>query len=538
MYKLMCGITGIYNSYEVQKNSTIQYRGPDESVFHRGNVMTLLFDRLSINGVSNGTQPFVKKDRQFICNGEIYNHIKLKESWGIECDTDSDCEVVFDALCNNELCCADILRSIDGVFALIYEDANGRVIAARDPIGIRPLYVAYDETDGVIGFSSEAKGFTTLLHPNVITKVVQFPPGHYYDSSEQQFIRYTDVVPEYITDIKSLQKSDDIDFMISHIHDLLYSAVEKRLMSERPVAFFLSGGLDSSIIAAIGAKIMHPQQITCFSIGTDDGLSPDVQAAKTVAKHLNAIHHIYNFKPEDAFREIKNTIWHLESYDCTTVRASVPMFMLSKYINAHFDFKVILSGEGADELFGGYLYLHNAPNDLAFHNETLRLIKDVHQFDALRADRCTAGNGLELRVPFFDLQLVRYVTNIHPSFKVPHQSNLIKTKLEKLILRLSFTSYLPEEIILRQKNGMSDAVGYAWVDFVRNNAREMLESDKMEDINIEVNTPLSEEEHLYRLLFSNHFKDFAVTSHDGIWRPKWTTITDPSARQLNDIFQE
>ena len=308
----MCGITGIYNSYEVQKKSSIQYRGPDESVFHRGNVMTMLFDRLSINGVSNGTQPFVKQGHQFICNGEIYNHLKLKESWGIECDTDSDCEVVFGALFSKEeLHCEDILRAIDGVFALIYEDANGRVIAARDPIGIRPLYVAYDDRDDVIGFSSEAKGFTALLHPNVVSKVVQFPPGHYYDSSEQEFVRYTDVVPEYVTE---LEKSSVVDYgtgMMSHIHNLLYSAVEKRLMSERPVAFFLSGGLDSSIIAAIGAKIMHPQQITCFSIGTDDGLSPDVQAAKTVAKHLNAIHHIYSFKPEDAFREIKTRygIW-------------------------------------------------------------------------------------------------------------------------------------------------------------------------------------------------------------------------------------
>lgn len=534
----MCGITGIYNSYEIKKNSAVQYRGPDEHIVHSGNVMTMLFDRLSINGVSNGTQPFVKQGHQFICNGEIYNHLKLKDSWGIECDTDSDCEVVFDALFNKELCCKDILRSIDGVFALIYEDANGRVFAARDPIGIRPLYVAYDENDGIIGFSSEAKGFMVLLQSDVVTKVVQFPPGHYYDSSDQQFVRYTDVVPEYLTNIDSLDNSCGMESMISRIHDLLYSAVEKRLMSERPVAFFLSGGLDSSIIAAIGAKIMHPKQITCFSIGTDDGLSPDVQAAKTVAKHLNAIHHIYNFKPEDAFREIKNTIWHLESYDCTTVRASVPMFMLSKYINENFDFKVILSGEGADELFGGYLYLHNAPDDLTFHNETLRLIKDVHQFDALRADRCTAGNGLELRVPFFDLQLVKYVTNIHPTFKVPRKLNIKKIKLEKLILRLSFANYLPEEIIIRQKNGMSDAVGYAWVDFVRNNAREMLESNKTEDIKIEVNTPLSEEEHLYRLLFSNHFKDFVVTSHDSIWRPKWTTIMDPSARQLNDIFQE
>jgi len=532
----MCGITGIYNSYEIDPNSAIHYRGPDEHVVHRGHSMTMLFDRLSINGVSNGSQPFIQDNHQLVCNGEIYNHKYLKELWDIECKTDSDCEVIFQALLKNDDN-KDIFGSIDGVFALIYEDANGNVIAARDPIGIRPLYIAYNETNDIIGFSSEAKGFKTVSN---VSKVVHFPPGHYYSSSNKQFIQYTDIMLESVDTMDSLTISNNVELMISHIHDLLYSAVEKRLMSERPVAFFLSGGLDSSIIAAIGAKIMHPTPITCFSIGTNDNLSPDVQAAKKVAKHLNAIHHIYNFNPKDAFDEVKNTIWHLESYDCTTVRASVPMFMLSKYISENFNFKVILSGEGADELFGGYLYLHNAPDEASFHNETLRLIKDVHQFDALRADRCTAGNGLELRVPFFDLQLLRYVTKIHPLFKIPHQSATISNKIEKLILRLSFASYLPEEIILRQKNGMSDAVGYAWVDYVRNNARQLLEemNENVDSFDIEINTPLSEEEHLYRILFNQYFKEMNVTSHDAIWRPKWTTITDPSARQLNDIFQE
>lgn len=547
----MCGITGIFQQYRkkhLQESiHALHYRGPDEHTVHNGQNLFLLFDRLSINGVDNGTQPFKGDNNEvMICNGEIYNHSALTSTWKLESATDSDCEIVFQKLKTDISSACDIFNSIDGEFALIY-DSSDEVLVARDPIGIRPLYVGYHK-DQVVGFSSEAKGILSVVEDGFVDKIVHFPPGHFWSSKSQTFTKFTYIelntysennTPWYgMKSVNDEVKDDEIKI----IHDLLYEAVKKRLMSERPVAFFLSGGLDSSIIAAIGAKIMYPERITVFSIGTSEN-SPDVAAAKIVAEHLNAIHHVYHFEPKDAFEQVENTIRHLESYDCTTVRASVPMFMLCKYISDHFDFKVMLSGEGADELFGGYLYLHNAPSHRQFHDETISLIKNVHQFDALRADRCTAGNGLELRVPFFDLKLVDFVTKIHPSLKMPFEAIVEgnKLKLEKLVLRLAFADYLPKEILLRQKNGMSDAVGYSWIDYVRENSRAKLEAmDEFyeDEFDIEVNTPLSVEEHLYRCLFHSMFKHVNVVAHDTIWRPKWTTVVDPSARQLNDIFTE
>lgn len=511
--------------------SAIHYRGPDEHTWHDGKSMFFLFDRLSINGVNNGSQPFVAENQSMICNGEIYNHERLKSESNVETTTESDCEVVFRMINAKTEDLGTIFNKIDGVFALIYESAE-EIIVARDPIGIRPLYIAYKDDD-IVGFSSEAKGLVSMVEPGIITKVVHFPPGHYWSSETRTFTRYTQVELKRYDEIDSWC-SDDV---VQNVHDLLFDAVSKRLMSDRPVAFFLSGGLDSSIIAAIGAKIMHPQRITVFSIGTSEN-SPDVANARIVAKHLNAIHHVFDFEPKDAFEQIEQTIWHLESYDCTTVRASVPMFMLSKYISENFDFKVILSGEGADELFGGYLYLHNAPDEAAFHDETINLIKNVHQFDALRADRCTAGNGLELRVPFFDLKLVNYVTNLHPELKMPFESCELDHKMEKLVLRLAFSDYLPAKIIMRQKNGMSDAVGYSWVDFVKQHATTKLENNKIREFDIQHNTPLSSEEHLYRCLFHEMFQNLDIVSHDSIWRPKWTDVVDPSARQLQNLFSE
>lgn len=503
---------------------TLSHRGPDQYSEKQTEMGLFIFDRLSINDIENGEQPFDDGVNTFMCNGEIYNHKELEKIYNIHTKTQSDCEVVFGMLNKNHA----TFGSLDAEFACVY--TNGKeVIAGRDRFGVRPLYVAYSADDHIMGFSSESKGFDGLFI-QVPKLIKQFPPGCYWSSnSPKHFVSYHNMIKH-----KSKLHNEEVLYekQVETVRTLVTEAVRKRVeMSSRPVAYFLSGGLDSSIVAAIGASLSNTP-INVYSVGIRGGNSPDIEASKVMAKHLGAKHTIIEFDLEDAVKRVPEVIKTLESYDCTTIRASVPMYILSEHISKYTDDKVILSGEGADELFGGYLYFHNAPSDREFHSETLRLLQNIHQYDSLRADRCTAAHGLELRAPFLDLSLVDYVTTKIPSSMLHPSSN---GGLEKRILRDAFCGMLPDDICTRQKNGMSDAVGYSWVDYLKEVSSEKVENNKIEYI---VNTPLTNEELWYRNLYHSFYGE-TVISHEGIWRPLWNaeSITDPSARMLK-IFKD
>lgn len=529
----MCGILFIQNETnpktlrEITKK--ISHRGPDNTKtvpslkhYNEQDYKKIYFSpffgfhRLAIHGLTEiGDQPLTKHKSMLMCNGEIYNYKLLASTYTKEdYSKKSDCEIILD-LYNivqdkNVLC-----NLLDGVFAFVlYDNENETVFAARDPIGVRPLFYGYK--DNKICFSSEMKA---LL--NVCTDINEFPPGHYYFYNE--FVPYVTQVVNYRDAIEQCS--------LETLRYLLISAVEKRLDSERPVGFFLSGGLDSSLVCAISAKLMK-KPINTFSIGIDE--SPDLINAQKVASHIGSIHTEITFTTDEALEILETVIYQLESYDCTTIRASVPMYLMSKYVSENTDFKVILSGEGADELLGGYLYFHNAPSDEEFHNETQRLLKHVHKYDVLRADRCTAGNGLELRVPFFDKSFRNYVNHLHPKFK--------RHDIEKYIVRKAFDvdDYLPREILYRQKNGMSDAVGYNWVDFIRKYANANISDNEFEtELKVRKlhtkNSPVSKEELMYRRIYEKYFGNNDLLPH--VWRPKYTNILDPSAKML-PVFKD
>jgi len=469
----MCGIFATTGGDAPKE--TLKHRGPDMySEVHIKN-HKLLFWRLAINGLKNGMQPFELDGKYLVANAEIYNHLDLGGKRG-----QSDCQVILEMIkifgiykaCN--MFCGD--------FAFVFTDGK-TIWAARDRVGVRPLFYCR-HPDG-IAFASEAKA---LLHYK--TRIEHFPPGHLYDSSFDKFVCWKSNYwePSHI---------DTCDDLFGYLH----LAVDRRLSStEVPVGFFLSGGLDSSIIAALGKNILGGR-IRTFSIGLAD--SPDLLAARKMANFLDSDHTEVVFTPEEGLAVIEDVIWHLESFDTTTVRASIPMFLLSKYIKDNTDIRVVLSGEGSDELFGGYLYFHGAPDSDALAGETTRLVNDVHMFDVLRADRTTSAHGIELRVPFFDTDLIDYVMGqFDPSLKMPTEG------YEKYILRKTFELILPHDIAWRQKNGMSDAVGYAW--------RETLKEFG---------------EYQYQDIF--HLQ-FGCNMHlvPYMWMPKWTDADDPSATQL------
>lgn len=518
----MCGI-GYINDENVEKFELIKHRGPDQSRNKSlSNGYTLCFHRLSINDLSNsGMQPFVDDNFTMVCNGEIYNYNNLQyvltENMRNNIKSNSDCEVLYQLLTDPNRNVYEICSNLDGDFAFIFVQSNPfELIVARDPIGVRPLYWGLNKYNK-FEFCSEIKGIQHCKN------IEHFPPGSFYTTTSG-LVSYQPLL---------LHKFPSLDYDSSLIKIKLINSVKKRLMSDRPIGFFLSGGLDSSIIAAIGAKLMHPKRIKTFSVGVKGKESPDLIAAKKVATYLNSDHYVYEFTEEEAIECIEKTIWHLESYDCTTIRASVPMFLLSKYVSENHDCRVILSGEGADELFGGYLYFHNAPSPISFHDESISLIRNVHHHDVLRADRCTAGNGLELRVPFFDKEFINYITNISPVYKM-YKSHW----MEKTILRRAFEGMLPNEILWRQKNGMSDAVGYSWVDFIKQYVNklelntESFNHSRYDDF--EKNKPMSKEELWYRIIYTNMFGKVDTLKY--IWRPKWTNETDPSARKLKQFI--
>ena len=497
----MCGIIAYFKKHP-EEIKFLTHRGPDEQVCKKLGNCTMCFSRLSINDTSqNGSQPFIKDGKMLVCNGEIYNWQEFE--FGDE-NSQSDCEPLIGLI--NRIGIKNACNIIRGVFAFIWTDGN-RVMAARDPIGVRPLFY-YKDSEGII-FSSEVKGL-----PNNV-KAEIFPPGHFYDSYFDKFICY---YPIYWSHTYFAGEPNEMKLALER-------AVEIRINNtDRPLGFFLSGGLDSSLVVSIAKKLLPENTIIkTFSIGQKD--SPDVIAARKVAKYLETEHHEIEFDFDEGIRELSNVIYSLESYDTTTIRASTPMWLLSRWIEKNTDCRVLLSGEGSDELLGGYKYFQNAPDETMFFLETCRRVNYLHQFDVLRTDRCTAAHGLEVRVPFLDRDFIHSVMEQSPETKM--------TKEEKKILRDLFSDgYLPEEILRRRKDAFSDAVGYTWSAHLKKYAESKISDEEFEKIKTDTyghNIPTTKEEALYRKIFWSHYgikNDFLISE---IWRPKWTNITDPSA---------
>lgn len=501
----MCGILALFGEeVEFSYKHLLTHRGPDDYRTRTMGKCRMDFYRLAINDLTDaGMQPFVSEKSMLMCNGEIYNHKIFR--YGFEKST-SDCEILLPMV--NDLGMLKTMDLINGDFAIVWSNGK-RIMAARDPVGVRPLfYTRYDKDS--IAFASEAKALRFLQ-----SKIHIFPPGHIYDSYLNDFVcyhtgywhvnKYTDT---YNDDLK--------ETFIQCVHERLAT-------TERDIGFLLSGGLDSSLIASIAARKLG--KINTFSIGLKG--SPDLEAARKVAKYLNSNHTEVTFTTEEGISHVNDVIYSLESYDTTTVRASTPMWLLCKYIKEHTNCRYIFSGEGSDEILGGYLYFHNAPSTDEFALENMRRLRLIHQFDGLRADRCAGAHGLDLIVPFLDKKFIDVCMKMNQRKK--------RGGMEKRVLREAFEGYLPDEILWRQKDGMSDAVGTSWVDGIKMYAETIVsDSEFMEIRNKSVyhNTPLTKEEALYRKIFWTYYG----TDHDHliseIWRPKWTSITDPSARLL------
>ena len=501
----MCGILALFGEEVEVSSYLLSHRGPDDYRTETLGKCRMDFYRLSINDLTTaGMQPFHQGKEMLICNGEIYNHRDYRSGKEM---SNSDCEVLLPLI--KDFGMMKAVELINGDFAMVWTNGK-RVMAARDPVGVRPLfYTRY--ADESIAFASEAKA---LLFLN--SEIHVFPPGHIYDSYINDFVCYH-------TGYWDVNRYIQSDFQ-RQIRTTLENAIHDRIENtERDIGFLLSGGLDSSLIASIATKQLG--KIRTFSIGLEG--SPDLEAARTVARYLGTEHTEVKFTPEEGIAHLNDVVHSLESYDTTTVRASTPMWLLCKYIKQHTQCRYIFSGEGADEILGGYLYFHNAPNVDEFACENMRRLRLIHQFDGLRADRCAGAHGLDLIVPFLDKNFIDVCMSMNQNEKM--------VGIEKRILREAFEGYLPYEILWRQKDGMSDAVGTNWVDEVKKYAERDVDDAVFRETKVKsrgCNIPLTKEEALYRNIFWKMYgkeNDHLISE---IWRPRWTTITDPSARLL------
>ena len=520
----MCSIIGYIGSHlsekEVQKyfDRTVS-RGPDMTrILNLGNGF-LGFHRLAIMGLNeNGMQPFSAFGNSVVCNGELYGFRLLKkqlEEKGYEFRSESDCELLLPLYREYG---TDMFRMLDAEFALIiYDGAKKQLIAARDPIGIRPLYYGYLKSGEII-FASEAKNLVGLCD-----RILPFPPGHYY--MDEKFICYRDISkPVALID-------DDVETACRKIHDKLEAGIIKRLDADAPVGFLLSGGLDSSLVCAVAARYLK-KPIKTFSIGMDiDAI--DLKYAKQVADYLGAEHTEVIISKEDVLKALPEVVALLGTYDITTIRASIGMYLVCKYIHEHTDLRVLLTGEISDELFG-YKYTDFAPSPEAFQQEAEKRIRELHMYDVLRADRCISVNSLEARVPFGDLDFVEYVMALDPKRKVNSYGK------GKYLLRHAFEGdYLPYDILMREKAAFSDAVGHSMVDDLKEYA-ESLYTDKQYEARRKKYshaTPFTKESLLYRELFERYYPGQAEMVVD-FWMPNksWEgcNVNDPSARVLTN----
>ena len=519
----MCSIMGYCSgSADIQSfkkgfEKTVS-RGPDMSRIIDTGKGLLGFHRLAIMGLSEeGMQPFTLDGSYVVCNGEIYGFEKLKSelSEKYTFKSDSDCEILLPLYKEYG---TDMFSMLDAEFALIIYDAEEeKYIAARDPIGIRPLYYGYD-ADGAIIFASEAKNLVSLCE-----KIMPFPPGHYYKDGE--FVCYNDIakVDGYI--------NDDLETVCRNIHDKLVAGIEKRLVSDSKVGFLLSGGLDSSLVCAVAQKKSeHP--IRTFAIGmSEDAI--DLKYAREVADYIGSDHTEVIITKDDVLENLETVIAALGTFDITTIRASMGMYLICRAIHESTDIRVLLTGEISDELFG-YKYTDFAPSAEAFQKEAEKRLRELHMYDVLRADRCISVNSLEARVPFGDLDFVKYVMAINPEMK------LNKYGKGKYLLRHAFEGdYLPESILYREKAAFSDAVGHSMVDYLKEYAESCYTDREFEEKRLKYThaTPFTKESLLYREIFEKYYPNEAEMIVD-FWMPnrEWEgcDVNDPSARVLSN----
>ena len=552
----MCGIVCAFdiksNSLDVRSNvlkmvKKVRHRGPDWSGIYSNNNAILAHERLAIVDPTSGKQPIISDDglKVIAVNGEIYNHKDLRQKYtpDYKFKTESDCEVI---LALYEKKGVNFLNDLNGIFAFaLYDSSNDKYIIARDHMGIIPLYMGWDKQN-IFYVSSELKSLEGICN-----RIELFPPGHYLDSIDGELTKW------YAPKWTSFDRVKDSKTIIKQIHDSLSAAVKRQLMSDVPYGVLLSGGLDSSVTSALAKKFASKRiesndqqdawwpQLHSFSVGLDG--APDLKAAKIVADHIGTVHHEINFTVQEGVDAIRDVIYHLETYDVTTVRASTPMYLMARAIKS-LGIKMVLSGEGADELFGGYLYFHKAPNAKEFHEETVRKLDKLHQYDCLRANKSLAAWGIEGRVPFLDKEFIDIAMGINPEDK------MIKNgRIEKWVLREAFKDYLPESVLWRQKEQFSDGVGYSWIDSLKE-----LVSEEVSDFDLKnaskifpVNPPQNKEEFYYRIIFKDHFpSDAAAKSVPSVpsvacstpqaleWDEEFKKMNDPSGRSVSNIHNE
>ncbi len=525
----------------------LRHRGPDWSGIFSDDRAILAHERLSIVDIEHGAQPLfdVLTRRVLAVNGEIYNHkelrAELKEPH--EFQTSSDCEPIL--YLYDELPPEDFLNRMNGIFAFVlYDPGKNTYLVARDPIGVMPLYVGWD-SDGHFYVASEMKALV-----GACATIQEFPPGHYYLGHEKKFVRY--YKPQWMEPGFYPSKSYDA----AELRNALEAAVRRQLMCDVPYGLLISGGVDSSIIAAIASKFREGRveeggstpawwpQIHSFSVGLKDG--PDLKFARMVADHIGSIHHEIHFTVQEGLDAVSDVIHQLETFDITTIRAATPMYLMTRKIRA-MGIKMILSGEGADEIFGGYLYFHKAPDREEFFDETVRKLQKLHLYDCLRANKATAAWGVEARVPFLDREFLDVAMAIDPAEKM-----IRKGRMEKWVLRDAFTGYLPDEILWRQKEQFSDGVGYNWINSLKGNADHEVTDGMMRTAvdRFPVKTPETKEAYLYRRIFEEHFPDAAcvdcvpyersVACSTPIalkWDAMFEKMVDPSGRAVRDVHE-
>jgi asparagine synthase (glutamine-hydrolysing) len=552
----MCGIICAFNLKQevselrpqvLRMSKTLRHRGPDWSGIYDSKNAILAHERLAIVDPTSGKQPLISPSGQLIlaANGEIYNHRDLRssyeESYGFK--TQSDCEVIL-ALYENEG--KDFVRKLNGIFAFaIYDQEKDTYFIARDHMGIIPLYMGWDG-NGTFYVASELKALE-----GVCSKIELFPPGHYLHSEDKAPTQW------YQPDWKSYENVKENTTSIEDLHDALADAVHRQLMSDVPYGVLLSGGLDSSITSALAKKFAANRvesddqqaawwpQLHSFSVGLEG--SPDLVAAQKVANHIGTVHHEIQFTIQEGLDAIREVIYHLETYDITTVRASTPMFLMARAIKA-LGIKMVLSGEGADELFGGYLYFHKAPNAQEFHEETVRKLDKLHQYDCLRANKSLAAWGIEGRVPFLDKEFIEVAMRLNPKDKM-----ITEDRMEKWVLRKAFEDYLPPSVAWRQKEQFSDGVGYSWIDTLKEVVEKAVTDEQMKNAHYRfpTQTPQNKEEFYYRSIFESHFPSKAaalsVPSVPSVacstpvalaWDSTFQNQNDPSGRAVAKVHEK